>query len=494
MLTLAFQPTFYDGLVDGLPNIRISTPRAQKGSSWLCRRLAVFTLTSLMFLALLPRYRLPFFDKTRGVKFSPGAQSFLEDDIPTSLPMGDSRAKFHKKCPSSFLFLRRRFPMNLVGDSLKTIQLPQDRFPQELIDEILDYFSHDYYTLRSCSLVSRAWASRSRSWVFQSCLLHSKNILPFHDLLRSPYSFLPHIRSIKAHRKYAPRKGGAFDQIAEDLRLVDVRNLTLGLYVTPKATLDGAETFFRTGFITAFPHVTHLVLNFKLGMGYPHLTPLVIDMLCMFPALEVLDIKEMIATFPNEPASAVPPSGLHSLKLCDKSVRPILAWLHAVGHLPKVDSLTLPLVRVEDVPTVRMALQQLGPALHHLDIMVTWSERYDGMYDFTVDPSTIFDFSLHRNLKTLAIHYANSYHDFYPNQMIQLLTKLESPALERLALKTYHLPDDTFNQWTALDRFLSPDRFPRLRNVVFSCWGDHEALRAKMPSLVSSRVLQTEYY
>jgi hypothetical protein len=189
---------------------------------------------------------------------------------------------------------------------------------------------------------------------------------------------------MKVHRKYAPRKGRDFDQIAEDLRLVDVCNLTLGLYMTPKATIEGAETFFRTGFITAFPHVTHLVLTFKLGVGYPHLTPLVIDMLCMFPALEVLDIKEMLATFPYEPASAVPPPALHGLKLCDNAVHPILAWLHAVGHLSKVvDSLTLPLVRVEDVATVRIALQKLGPALHHLDITVTWSEEYDRGYDRT---------------------------------------------------------------------------------------------------------------
>ncbi|KAF8179594.1 hypothetical protein K438DRAFT_1938466 [Mycena galopus ATCC 62051] len=392
-------------------------------------------------------------------------------------------------------FPPEEIPVDFARDSFKTIQLPQDRFPQELIDEILDYFSHDYPTLRACSLVSRAWASRSRSWVFQSCLLDSKNILPFHDLLRSPYSFLPHIRSIKAHRKYAPRTGRDFDQIAEDLRLVDVRNLTLGLYMTPKATIEGAETFFRTGFITAFPHVTHLVLTFKLGLVYPpRLTPLVIDMLCMFPALEVLDIKEMFATFPDEPASAVPPPALHGLKLCGNSVRPILAWLHAVGHLPKVDSLTLPLVRVEEVPTVRIALQQLGPALHHLDIAVTWSEAYDGASDYTVDPLTLFDFSLHPNLKTLAINYANSYSKLSPNQMIQLLTKLESRALERLALKIYHPSYDNSDQWTALDMFLSPDRFPRLRNVVLRCCSGHEAVRAKLPSLVSSRVLQTEDY
>ncbi|KAJ7824568.1 hypothetical protein B0H13DRAFT_2123879 [Mycena leptocephala] len=396
-----------------------------------------------------------------------------------------------------FPFPPEEIPVDFARDSFKTIQLPQDRFPQELIDEILDYFSHDYHTLRACSLVSRAWASRSRSWVFQSCLLDSKNILPFHDLLRSPYSFLLHIRSMKVHRKYAPRKGHDFDQIAEDLRLVEVRNLTLGLYMTPKATIEGAETFFRTGFITAFPHVTHLVLTFKLGVGYPHLTPLIIDMLCMFPALEVLDIKEMLATFPDEPASAAPPPALHGLKLCDNSVRPILAWLHAVEHLPKVESLTLPLVRVEEASAVRIALQQLGPALHHLDITVAWSEKHNGGYGRTVDPLTLFDFSLYPNLKTLDIHYANSYHDLSPNQTIQLLTRLKSRALERLALKMpapYYPSYRNSDQWTALDMFLSPDRFPHLRNVVFKCWGGHEAVRAKMPSLVSSRVLQMEYY
>ncbi|KAJ7635633.1 hypothetical protein B0H17DRAFT_1280002 [Mycena rosella] len=190
----------------------------------------------------------------------------------------------------------------------------------------------------------------------------------------------------------------------------------------------------------------------------------------------------MLATFPDEPASAVPPPALHGLKLCGKSVRPILAWLHAVGHLSKVDSLTLPLVRVEDVLTVHIALQQLGPALHHLDITGTWSEEYNGGYYRTADLLTLFDFSLHPNLKTLAIHYANSYHDLSPNQMIQLLTRLKSRALERLALKMYYLSYDNSDQWTTLDMFLSPDRFPHLRNIVLKCWGGHEAVRAKLPS------------
>ncbi|KAF7369076.1 hypothetical protein MVEN_00234400 [Mycena venus] len=103
------------------------------------------------------------------------------------------------------------------------------------------------------------------------------------------------------HRKYSGLTD-CFDKIAEDLGIVHVRNLTMGLCMTSRATITEAEAF-------AFPYLTHLDLTCKLGAGHSHSAPLVIEMLGMFQALQVPNI-EVSATFPDRPADAVPPRGL----------------------------------------------------------------------------------------------------------------------------------------------------------------------------------------
>jgi hypothetical protein len=45
------------------------------------------------------------------------------------------------------------------------------RFPQELVDEIIDYLGEDSDALKACSLVCQAWVSRCRSHLFETCTL-----------------------------------------------------------------------------------------------------------------------------------------------------------------------------------------------------------------------------------------------------------------------------------------------------------------------------------
>jgi hypothetical protein len=54
--------------------------------------------------------------------------------------------------------------------------IPPTRFPQELVDSIIDELQNDVASLRTCSLVSKPWAHRSRKHLFESvhlptCLL-----------------------------------------------------------------------------------------------------------------------------------------------------------------------------------------------------------------------------------------------------------------------------------------------------------------------------------
>jgi hypothetical protein len=114
----------------------------------------------------------------------------------------------------------------------------------------------------------------------------------------------------------------------------------------------------------------------------------------------------------------------------------------------------------------------------------------------------------------LDIHDSSA--DYEALQMIPSITKLAAPALERLSLEL-DLGQALYTSldWASLDAFLSPARFPRLRNVTFKCsaHGDHfyedylegeddeepetddehEFLRGALPLLQASGVLRTEW-
>ncbi|KAJ7868835.1 hypothetical protein B0H13DRAFT_2063810 [Mycena leptocephala] len=291
--------------------------------------------------------------------------------------------------------------------------------PQELIDAIIDHLSTDSPSLKACSLVRRLWLSRSRSHLFGTCNIDPKNILAFRDLLRSPHgcTFVRHVHSIRAMRWDWSPNDPCFDEILADLLLLTgVRTLDLELYIE---------------------------LHIRKFSGF---------------------------SVTGSAAAAVPPQSLRSLHLNVPTTSLILSWLHACNHLPSVDSLTLPLMEREHAPVVRAALQQLGGALHYLDIIIGLA--------FDVDTLTVFDFSLHPNLRTLVIRCA--FGDF--NGMFSLISRLAVPTLERLA----------FN-WAAVDAFLTPARFPAcgascLNLMTSNCTS--EFLRETLPLLHAAGLLE----
>ncbi|KAF7352675.1 hypothetical protein MVEN_01233300 [Mycena venus] len=350
------------------------------------------------------------------------------------------------------------------------------RLPQELVDAILDYLASDFRSLKTCSLVCRSWLPRSRFHLFQTCTLLPQNILGFSDLLHCPdCTFLRHAHTIKATRYYWHPNDPIFNEVAPSLpRLANVRTVEMMLSI--KLYLAGArvDAFFRTGFVTAFPQVTRLILTCNFDGT---LAPLV-DTICFFSALEELHINMVFGVLTTPSCSALPPQMLHYLELSGDAQGVILAWLNAFNHLSNVDSLTLrttvkgPSQR-EDV---RTALQKLGGAIRHLEITVTWLTGLE-----TIAPS-VFDLSLHRNLRTMTIRDCsspNSRGEFDPSPMIPFIDKLVAPALECLVLDLDLRFYRTFN-WEALDTTLCLTRFPRLRRIVITDHGRgaHELLEA----------------
>jgi hypothetical protein len=150
-----------------------------------------------------------------------------------------------------------------------------------------------------------------------------------------------------------------FDEIAVDLRgLTGIRELKL--YLSCQYTVPSeARAFFCTGFCTAFQTVTRLVLSVHC----------VLDMISLFPTLRELHIHHSRFFLDSDILpSAPPPRGLRSLKITENVIDPMLLWLNRSNQLPSIDTLTLSRPHVAHIPTVRVALQQLGGALLHLSI------------------------------------------------------------------------------------------------------------------------------
>ncbi|KAJ6551352.1 hypothetical protein B0H19DRAFT_1264007 [Mycena capillaripes] len=288
-------------------------------------------------------------------------------------------------------------------------------------------------------------------------------------------TFLQHIHRIKAIRYFAHQNDRHFNEIAVNLRFAPVRALELTLNIIVDAANEDA--YFRTGFVTAFPHVTRLVLACSIG-GKP--APL-IDMICRFPALQELHIRPCkpgdSAPRMAEPVDAEPPRGLRSLHLSVHTAGRILAWLHASNHLPSVDSLTLPSLNSPDDSILHAALQQLGSALYHLD--TTFLPRPNPAFD----PTAIVDLSLHPNLKKLTLR---------GYEVRRLLSKLAAPRLERLFVDIWDLQQYDLETLNRLDEFLSSKRFPSLHSVVLRARTreDGDILQTSFPLLQASGVLQ----
>ncbi|KAJ7799735.1 hypothetical protein B0H14DRAFT_1702172 [Mycena olivaceomarginata] len=323
--------------------------------------------------------------------------------------------------------------------------------PQELIDLVIDLIAVDsWLSLSACSLVCRSWVSRTRSHLFQRCkTLMTHNILYFLDLQQSPFcTFLTHVRIVR----FSIRRLFPVDAIATaagQVRLTDVR--TLEMRVQYSGCPEGVYSFLAS----AFPDITNLHLSSDTRVPLP-----LMDFISCFPALRELRIKDCDrdSDSPYTPFDAIPPPGLRSLDLAGNAPGPILAWLHAAGHLPNVDSVRLHQLRSDHIPVARTALPQIGRALRTLDLSL----------DLPFDMPTLswLDLSPHPGLRSLAIRcLSGDYHDFGANQVLPLLSTLAAPNLERLEMdfnRRLFQPAD----WTTLDVLLCPARFPCLQHVM----------------------------
>ncbi|KAJ6466868.1 hypothetical protein C8R45DRAFT_479673 [Mycena sanguinolenta] len=367
-------------------------------------------------------------------------------------------------------------------------------FPHELMDIILIHHAEDFDCLTACSLVCRAWFFSSRSLLFKTCFLLPKNIRRFRDLVLSPgCTILPHVRTLDVDRSWLHADDNCFNEVAGEMHHhKHIHTLEMTLFINHNISEAQSDTFFCQGFITAFAHITSLNLTCDFeSAGHSLVYPL-IDMLCMFPALQNLEMRGIFGNLEEPQTYPPPPRGLSNLVLGETSVDLILRWLLRTGHLPHLESLALPRVRDIHVQTVREALPRLGNALRHLKIELTQS--------FRADAYSMYGLSLRHTLRTLSIRDPSrskpwrSDAQFDPNPMLALIYGLVAPALEsfslELDLQLYRKMD-----WAGLDAFLSPERFPRLRRVTLAYQSrysrDRMFLSQALPLLEASGILRT---
>ncbi|KAJ7883411.1 hypothetical protein B0H14DRAFT_3432867 [Mycena olivaceomarginata] len=344
------------------------------------------------------------------------------------------------------------------------------RFPQELVDEIIDYLGGDHDALIACSMVCRAWVSCCRRRLFKTCALLPRNVLGFCDLLRSPEcTLLQHVRRIDTTRDYwvpdDPRSHS--NRLAAGLcRLTRVVALEMAFYLDPLRI--EMQTRFNAGFLVVLPHITFLTLHSRNALIFR-------------------------ARYRRNECSSTPSSqrhaaaGLHRLTFGGLATSPaILRWLNAAGHLPNVDSITLSVLYHGEAPYISAALQKVGSALRHLELAVHVKSDLNSW--------NVYDLSLHPHLRTLSIRYFSRWiAELEPSfhiRLLALITKLVAgPALESLSIY-FSATASTFD-WGALGTFLSSARFPRLREVVIECTpGEVQFVRSALVELEGSGVLR----
>ncbi|KAK7016946.1 hypothetical protein R3P38DRAFT_3202429 [Favolaschia claudopus] len=351
--------------------------------------------------------------------------------------------------------------------------------PSELVYEIIDCLAELHPgSLKAGSLVCHAWLSRIRPYLFRTVALNTSNIIAFGELLRSPNdcSFLPLIRRINAHRLIGdPLDGIYFNAIADDLRtLTHIHTLTYS-----------ADNAYRTGFVTAFPQLTTLDLICGFGIGPLH-TDAVIDMICLFPALEVLQLRDVFRGVTGEiPDTAKPPQKLRSVILGAGA-----AGDSTPSRLPDIVGFGAPMAlrcpKRYSVTVIRFAILTLLSRLYRFTDPVGIS------LSCIVDPLSIFNLSLVPNLKTLTIR------DLRPRPESErfsvLINRLIAPALERLSCEidiSFHQREDS----EFMDAFLSRERFPLLKQVTLRIAHPREctlALRT-FPLLHAAGLLRAEW-
>ncbi|KAJ6501779.1 hypothetical protein DFH09DRAFT_298370 [Mycena vulgaris] len=362
--------------------------------------------------------------------------------------------------------------------------MPQ--LPQELVDRFIDDLGSDRAALKTCGLVCREWAPRSRFHLFsevklQVGILRSRSAETFLCLVdTSSFDILAVIRRLSL--SYADRDSLAKEHL---LRFVPCSQLTdLSLDLPRDDALTDEILLSLHPQLALVGHNFSSLSSFSLNFGHLSL-PGLLEVLACLPTLETLWIGGFDLEIGETPAAfALFPQRLHSLDMrIFRGAEHFFRHLISLPTTPLLRSLRLDTGKMEnysDAP-VAVYLQRAGHALVSLDLKIT---RWSGSGPFervALESCT--------TLRHLTLFLDDVWQPL--THPIDLLSAVASNELLTINLTLHTAKFDT----QALDAVIARPRFRNLRSFLFYDGSESGTLftpdvRARMPLASARGILQ----
>lgn len=375
-----------------------------------------------------------------------------------------------------------------------------DAVPSELIDKMIWYIHDDQLTLRSCSLVCKAWIPLSRQHLFHSILLDHSNVAEFIAILASG-CIGPHVQHLRIYRR-----GRDPIWIAEAIPVLasylHPTSLELSLHnsVLPQGGLllglekpEPLQTEDLVVFHDAFQEVEHLSISmvcdsFAEGAA----------LLATFPRLKTLDVRRDWFRWSGVRVSYDTmslPSSVRSISTSYGYYTNFFLWLIHQPKPPPISSLSLAANQITE--SISSYIQSLGVNLHHIAFYPNFpgNSQIAHIGHGRRLPRDHVDLTHNTGLRSIMLHPGEE----VILTVLQVLSQVRSNDVERIAvIVTLPLlnpfdgvPDaDSPERWSELDHLFSTPQFSKLCHVIISIPDySFDAVRRLLPLSNSRQIL-----
>ncbi|RDB18300.1 hypothetical protein Hypma_000550 [Hypsizygus marmoreus] len=310
--------------------------------------------------------------------------------------------------------------------------------PQELIDAIIDHLFSDRSALAACSLVCKAWISRSRHHLLSDVCL-SPITVPFILSLPPPSAFASYGRRLMI-RSMASLPDGIE-------HFSSIEALFINHFNHGPATLSRLPSIFPV--ITVLELQSDLIVTFNL----------LINFICSFPLLRTLTLSRFWLTSPElTPNNLRLPESLRELNIRTPKLNFVLNWLNSLEHTPRLSTIRMYDLLEEHIPSVSDTLRVLGSSLQHLELEL-WDHAHADIFCEHIN------FNHNTALRSFTLHNG------WPKLFRDLLESgIHHSQLEEATVTIYadRVPHLDLLDWASLDRLITDPRTAfRLTRLTF---------------------------
>ncbi|KAJ7647120.1 hypothetical protein FB45DRAFT_781610 [Roridomyces roridus] len=319
-------------------------------------------------------------------------------------------------------------------------------FPAEVVEQIIDHVAENRATLTSSTLVSRAWHTRAKFWLFSSTpirLVGVPDIDAFIATLESPLCTVhSHIRSLSL-RQTSSNPSQLNHVIPVLVRLCNLTSLEI---VAESALLsDEARQLLET----SFPSLRHLLLHITFSTCAE-----AVRLVCSFPQLESLRLHaRWIGSW--APHDLNLPRSLRTLDL-DGYLGDALSWLLLCSSSPPLTCLQLREVATGEFGIVFAYLKTVAASLQSfkLSFLGVNAENEFLTFDDNIQCPELRALEITgRDFKDVVL-------------MVHLLSRLDAPLLEEITFTNLGAVSSLQAAWTQLQNRLLA--YPHLRKVTIT--------------------------